>query len=982
MKTNKLIALFIGASLPFSACREAGPDLPEADARYVDVTVTLGREDEAEDGTRSIVDIEVEHFQKAALFAFDAKTGTILTYTPGSGGQPGEPVAAFPRQKNFSWSLPTGVNMDIYAIVNYGDLDLASYARPGLKKAELETLRFTSRNPSELKRLETEGYGMPMAGVKEGVFLTSPGDGLEIPVKKLYAKYNLWFDLSRIEQEGWHVQAMHIIVENANTEVPFFVENYRQDEPSKLVEYDRATEHDLDEIQQGGSGHAVTLYMLENCQGHKEGAESWKTVYKDLGFEALRNCTYIDLSVKVNRSGGEYQNLGYAIYLGKTDMRSDFDIVRNLFKTIRIVLPGPDDPNPASHFFKFSGTESPSVMPGESIDLYFVTNLPQEDISTSCSPSGRLSVTSISYAADEDGIATGYVRLQASETLQEGMTCLVTAGSAAKSAVDQRTVTASWPTTLDVILTQAPGYVAQTGYLQVVPRGGIVRVDAEVRAGSEGILEVREAGVSGSLMNIGLAGLSAGTGTVILHHFNAAGVETGSQEVEIPIQAPLLRFGSDLYTLPPDGEVIQGSLQYYRADGTGFTNAEKKTFDLDLIKQLLFPVDWLWVTGCDAFVEASILRKRDDELLRLTVPIIFQVKRLHAYGRELPMESGIIGSVSYEGAPSAKISYAQADLALLNPFASIAGTSLGVIENNLPVYEALVAEPAYLQRVGIEASAALNLTSYRNGKTFSVNGSKLSLELPLPVKTEFPYEVMGPEEFTIECRNDKLVLTAVEHPASYTGYGRFPLKACIIHTQTGERSSPVDMGYLEIYLIGAVGPYIHADNPVYQVGGTVVPAGGRSPIEALLSPIVHIRENVAVTSLSGYYKSGAGSTYNLYHQSVEIDDHGIDRYASEGETWYLNSYQIRTGSFPLGTDVMEFSFGSIWRGHGAGLVEAALESSGMLETWFSEGYPNGKLRHFPRAAEKDASGFSYCAVANLFGGNGFSVYDVFLETRE
>lgn len=301
MKKNKLIALSLGFLLPFTACREAEPDQPEATVRYVDVTVTLGREEGAEDGTRSIVDIEVENFQKAALFAFDAKTGTILTYTPGSGGQDGTPVAVFPRQKNFSWSLPTGVTMDIYAIVNYGDLDLASCARPGLKKAELEALRFTSRNPSELKQLETEGYGMPMAGIKEGVFLSSPGDGLEIPVKKLYAKYNLWFDLSRIEQEGWHVQAMHMIVENANTEVPFFVENYRQDDPAKLVEYDRATEQDLDEIQQGGNGHAVTLYMLENCQGHKEGAESWKTVYKDLGFEALRNCTYIDLSVKVNR---------------------------------------------------------------------------------------------------------------------------------------------------------------------------------------------------------------------------------------------------------------------------------------------------------------------------------------------------------------------------------------------------------------------------------------------------------------------------------------------------------------------------------------------------------------------------------------------------------------------------------------------------------------------------------------------------------
>jgi hypothetical protein len=280
MRTSKLITFLLGAILSFPACQETEWECPEYKDRYIDVSVSLGQFDESDDGTRSIVDIEVEDFQKAALFAFDAKTGEVLTYTPGSGGQVGTAVAIFPHQQNFSWSLPTGKEMDIYAIINYGELDLMSYAYPGLKKADLEALRFTSRTPSELKKLETEGYGMPMAGIKEGVFLTSPGDGLEIPVKKLYAKFNLYFDTSRIEQEGWRVQAMHIIVENANTEVPYFVENYRQDDPNKLVEYDRATENDLDEIQKGGNGHAVTLYMLENCQGHKEGAESWKTVYK------------------------------------------------------------------------------------------------------------------------------------------------------------------------------------------------------------------------------------------------------------------------------------------------------------------------------------------------------------------------------------------------------------------------------------------------------------------------------------------------------------------------------------------------------------------------------------------------------------------------------------------------------------------------------------------------------------------------------
>lgn len=981
MKTSKLITFLMGALLSFSACRETEWDRPENN-RFIDVSVSLGQVDELEDGTRSIVDIEVENYQKAALFAFDAMTGELLTYTPGSGGQTGSAVAIFPEKKSFSWSLPTEKKMDIYAIVNYGEMDLASFARPGLKKAELEALRFTSRNPTELKKLETEGYGMPMAGIKEGVFLTSPGDGLEIPVKKLYAKYNLYFDLSRIEQEGWRVQAMHIIVENANTEVPYFVENYRQEDSGKLVEYDRATENDLDEIQKGGSGHAITLYMLENCQGRKEGAESWKTVYKDLGFEALRNCTYIDLSIKVNRSGGEYQNLGYAIYLGKTDMRSDFDIVRNMFKTVKIVIPGPDDPNPASHFFKFSGTESPTVTPGESIDLYFVTNLVKEDISVSCDPSGRLRPTELSYEADADGIASGHVRLRASDSLAEGAACRVTAGSAAKNAIDQRTVTASWPTVLQVDLSEAPTYVAQAGYIRIIPTGGIVRVDAEVKAGSEGILEVREAGVSGSMMNIALAGLSAGKGTVILHHFNATGIETGSQEVDIDIQAPLLRFGMDRYTLSPDGKVKQGMLFYSHPDGDAFYTEDWNRFDPALVRRLLFPTDRIWVSGCTDYVDAGFLRESDDDLRRLTIPVTFRVKQLFSGGKELRWKDGdVIGTVYYSGSPSTNISHAEASLLILNPFESIAGKSLGVIENNLPVYEALNAEQDYLRAMGIQPSLGLRLKSYRNGNTFTLKGSVPTLEFPLPIKTDLPYEVSGPEEFTIDGQSDKLVLTAAEHPASYTGYGRFPLQARIIHAETGERSSPVDMGYLEIYLIGAIGPYIHGNNP-YSVGGMVVPSGGRSPIDALLSPIARIRENATETALPGYYKAISGGGYNLYYQSVEIDDHGVDRYACRGETSYLNSYEIRTGLSFLGTDVMEFRFGSIWRGHGCGIIEAAQECDRMLGVSFTEGTPTGILRHFTRAAEKDASGLSYCAVANLFGGNSGPVYDVFLEVKE
>lgn len=983
MKIKSFLFAVFGAVLSLSGCRTEQGGQSDGPTAYRAVAVSVGQADENPE-TRSIVSIDIENFQKAALFAFDSGTGKLLAYGPEAGLDEGRPIAVETLKQNFSWTLPINTGMDIYAIVNYGDLDIASYIRTNLTRSELEALTFTSASPSELKRLETSGAGMPMAGIEKGIRLSSAGEGLTVHVKKLYAKFNIWFDLSRVEAEGWSVQAMHMIVENANAEVPYFIENFRQDDPSKLVEYDRATEKDLDEIQQGGNGHAVTLYMLENCQGIKEGAESWKTVYKDLGFAAVRNCTYIDLSVKVRRSSGEYQDLGYAIYLGTSDMRSDFDIRRNLFKTVKIVLPGPEDPVPASRFFKFSGTESPTVMPGETIDLYFVTNLEREDISVSLSPTGRLSLEGIDWKADEEGIATGSVRLTAAADIPEGATCTVTAGSEARQATDQRTVTASWPTVLEVDKSHAPEYVAQAGYIEATPLPGIVRVEAEVKSGSEGVVEVREAGVSGSTFRIGVAGLSVGTGTVVLHHYNAQNVETGPQEVEIAIQAPVLRFSSDTFELLPDGTAVTGTLAYVPLDSHAFAPKDLERFDLDLVKRLLFPSDDITVNDCTSFVEAVFTRKTDNELRQLRLPVRIRVKQFYAWGRELDWsEGGTVGQVAYQGAVSTRIPDASADIVVLNPFASTRGTCLGVIDNNLPVYEALKGVPEYMDALEIQAELALNIHSYKNGKTFTANNGQAVLEVELPITASIPVLLSGPEEFQFDLQGNKLLVTAVEHPAHYTGYGRQTLYAQVVHAETGEKSSPVEVGYLDMYLIGAVGPYIHGQNGPYMVGGMVVPEGDRSPIAGLAAEEIYIRENVNTTSQSGYYYlSYQGQTYNLYYQCVEIDDQGIDRYAENGETSYLNSYQIRSGSFRPGNDVMEYRFGSIFRGRGYGLVTAAQECDRMLEAWFQRSYRTGQLMHFPGAPaqEKDPAGYSWCAVINLFGGNGGPAYDLFLET--
>ena len=982
---NKSLALiaFLVSLLALPACRQMeGPGQPMP-ATYRMIPVQVGQA-EAEDGTRSLVSIEIEHFQKAALFALDPVSGTILTYGDNAGDLAGQPMALRTERQHFQWALPVQVPMDIYALVNYGSLNLDPFFNKNLKRSDLEALVFTSNGPSELRKLETSGQGLPMAGIKRQVTLSASGEGLTVQVRKLYAKYNLSFDLTRVREQGWHVQAMHMIVENANTEVPYFQEGFRQTDASKLMEYDRATESDLDMLQRGDNDHAVTLYMLENCQGKKEGAESWKTVCKDLGFEAIKNCTYIDLSVKVQRDNGEYQNLGYAIYLGKTDMRSDFDIQRNLFKTIKIVLPGPSDPVPASRFFRFSGTENPTVSPGETIDLYYVTNLDETDISGSCNPEGFLTPVHVAYETGEDGIATGYIRFQAADDLEEGAEGLVTGGSFSHDATDQKTVTASWPVILDTDTSHLPAYVAQQGYLQVFPASPVVRIEAAPKAGSEGILEVTGVVGSGSNLRVALNALSAGSGRLILRHFNSAGTETGSQEIVIPIQAPQLRFNADTYRLNPDGTVLTGTLSYVRKDGSAFSVQEKAAFSLPLIKRLLFPGSTIPFENGTPFAEASFTRTTEDDLQSLSLPLQLRLACYSASGMELDLNSGaLLDRLHYEADASTGIAGATADVSVINPLEGLAGKCLGIIENNLPVYHAFQQHEDLLRPLGIGPEQALSISSYRNGSTFSSSGSKISLEVTLPVSISLPVEMDSPAEFSIACSGNRLTLTARE-ASRYEGFGRYALRGHIRHSESQERSPAIDMGYLEIYLTGAVAPTIRSSGSQFSVAGTLLPSGSASPLGELAQGKVTFGENTEFTEKAvreqGLYLFSSTASHNLYYSYEDVDENGITRYAKNGETAYLNSYRLAKGAWKPDIAFLDFSFGMIYLDnyHDHDLFTAAQECGRMARATLSGCDKKGNLYHFRDAADKDGSGYSYCALINLFAGEGFQRFDVFL----
>ena len=140
---------------------------------------------------------------------------------------------------------------------------------------------------------------------------------------------------------------------------------------------------------------------------------------------------------------------------------------------------------------------------------------------------------------------------------------------------------------------------------------------------------------------------------------------------------------------------------------------------------------------CTSFVEAIFTRKAESDLRQLRLPVRVRVKQLFAWGRELDWSAGgTVGQIGYQGAVSTRIPYASADVAVLNPFASLKGKCLGVIDNNLPVYEALKGVPEYMESLGMQAELALNFHSYKNGKSFTVKDGKPVLEVELPVSSK------------------------------------------------------------------------------------------------------------------------------------------------------------------------------------------------------------------------------------------------------
>lgn len=382
MKRFNYLILGLAALVAGAACQRENPVDTTPAVRFGSVPVSL-EQAEAGDGTRSLVSIDVENFKVASLFAFYHDNGEIAVYPEHAGDLEGSgPVAIEVTQKSFNWALPLDRQLDIYVIVNYGDAlaaTLAGYrADAGLTEDELNQLKFNVANFNTMSDIAANG--IPMAGVVSTT-LTNANSPLNVSVKRLYARYNLYFDLSELQAQGASLQALHIVTERVNTEIPFFQEDFRQTVASKFQQYDRATATDLDVIQQGGNAKQLTLYVPENCQGNISGASSWKEVV-GLGSRVV-NCTYVDFGVKIVDADGLWKNYNFYLYLG-TDFTTNFDVKRNYNTTVSIKIPYIPDPVPgdqSADYFYWSDHNLVSLEPGQSVSLDYSTSLSPTEIS-------------------------------------------------------------------------------------------------------------------------------------------------------------------------------------------------------------------------------------------------------------------------------------------------------------------------------------------------------------------------------------------------------------------------------------------------------------------------------------------------------------------------------------------------------------------------------------------------------------------------
>ena len=379
---RKILFILSGLALFLVSCQhELQPAEPAAESRFVTVQMGLSQTDPED--SRSMISIQADQLRVAYLFAFQ-ENGDLYTYPATAGDMQGQILTLKTREQSFNWALPVGETIRIYTIVNPTDTVTLDnmIADSLLTEQDVLDIDFECSNTEALMALDPEkgehALGLPMSGYKN-VYVESDTQSIIIPVKRLFARFELSLDWAAYEMQGYKVNAVYISSSKCNTQVPYFCFNgervsggdgstelggFKQGDPEKFNLVDLASREDLRNFTKG---QQITLYCLENCQGIMEPAAShWTKVYSELG-SAVSMCTYVEIGINFVKEGIDETKI-YRIYLGPDDMRSNFNVHRNVSKPIRLIL---TQDLPAQHEIAFDHSQSATFSVGETKDFVF-----------------------------------------------------------------------------------------------------------------------------------------------------------------------------------------------------------------------------------------------------------------------------------------------------------------------------------------------------------------------------------------------------------------------------------------------------------------------------------------------------------------------------------------------------------------------------------------------------------------------------------
>lgn len=368
----------------FCGCSHEMPVQEEYTPRLRSVSIRL---ESAGTDTKSVISVEAEDFRRAYLFAFDAATKKVFL------DEAGRSIAVKTESKTVDWSIPAGPDgagndqvMDVYAIVN-PDAENAALldgllSRTDVTESQLEALTYVCADALSLHSLETGG--IPMSGCLKGISLASADEPFVLSIKRLYARYDIRLDVSDFAAADWTVEAAEVSASQANTRAPYFYTGtgvgVRAD-VEDLAMIDFATESDIAALNTFGADHkstaAVTLYLLENCQGDIGPASRWDKVAEELG-SSVDACTYVDFGLTATHPEKGRRSFRFRFYPGSgDDMCSNFDIVRNSYRKVSL---RPRLEGTATEGFRFIGADGFKVAPGEAKTIRYETSLAESEI--------------------------------------------------------------------------------------------------------------------------------------------------------------------------------------------------------------------------------------------------------------------------------------------------------------------------------------------------------------------------------------------------------------------------------------------------------------------------------------------------------------------------------------------------------------------------------------------------------------------------